>query len=172
MKRMTDLDVDSAVKNIANYYRSSRLYTSLLNTDDAYLPYIKEYTEDTRLIVQQGHSYKLKDEYLIALNLKQFEQEHNEAFHHYFDCIYKWMESSITREKTDVIFICAAGPSQQFFTSTTYKLLKEFVAEYTKKYAIFTDCPVEIDFAEFGRISGSSLVLCAGMEYYRWACRR
>ena len=168
MKRMTDADVEQAVKQAANYYRSSRLYTSLYNTNDAYEHYVNNLMEDTRLIVQQGHSYKLKEEYIIGVILEQFEKEHPEAHSHYFDCINDYLGPFIRREPNPVIFICAAAPSEQFFTQNTYKLVKEFVAEYCKKYTVITDCPVEIDFDNFADITGSRKVLIAGMEYFRW----
>lgn len=172
MKRMSDSDVEQAVKQAANYYRTSRLYTSLYNTDDAYSSYIDDLTDDTRLIVQQGHSYKLKNEFIIALNLKQFEAEHEKSYHHYFDCINNYMMPYIDRELDEVIFICAACPSHQFFTSDTYRLFNEFAVEYSSKYIILTDCPVEIDFGNFAGRTGSRKVLIAGMEYFRWGCRR
>lgn len=172
MKLMTTKDVDDAIKQIAEYYKDSRLYTHLFNTEDVYQKYIDEYTEDTKLIVEQGMSYKLKKEYLIALQLDVFEQEHPEAFHHYFDCIYSSMEPTLRREVAPVIFICAAGPSKPFFNGTTYKLVKEFVEEYNKDYTILTDCLTEVDFSNFARYTGSSLITCAGREYFRWPCRR
>lgn len=172
MKRIVDADVEQAVKQIANYYRNSRLYTSLFNTDDAYGPYIRELSEDTRLIVQQGHSYRLKDEFVIGIRLEQFEQEHPEAYHHYFDCIASYLKPVINREPEDVIFICALGPSEQFCTKDTYKLIKEFVDEYGKQYTIITDCPVDIDFQNFAEITGSRKILIAGMEYFRWVRRK
>ena len=45
MKRILPTDVNQAVERIANYYRHSRLYTNLLNTDDAYQAYIDNFTE-------------------------------------------------------------------------------------------------------------------------------
>lgn len=172
MKQMFIKDVDKAMKNIANYYRNSRLYTYLLNTEDAYQAYIDAYTEDTKLLVEQGHSYWLKNEFLIGVRLDVFAEEHPEAFHHYFDCIYSAMQASIDKEPNDVIFICAIGPSKDCFTADTYKLVKEFVDKYSEQYTVLTDCPVEIDFKNFPKYTGSSLIRLAGREYFRWPRRK
>lgn len=167
IKLMNQKDVEQAMKNIANYYRKSRLYLSMFNVDDAYERYISEFTHDTACIVEQGYSYKLNNNYIIALDLEQFENEHNQEFHHYFDCIYEWMEYSIKRETKPVLFICAAGPDGEFFTSVMYKLINEFVKTH-KDYVLLTDCPVEIDFGSFPGNTGFKPVTIAGREYFRW----
>lgn len=168
IKLMTQKDLEAAMENIANYYRKSRLYTAEFNTDDAYARYKEEYTHDTSCIIEQGYSYKLKNNYLIALDLEQFEREYNTEFHHYFDCIYEWIEPYIKREDRSVLFICAVGPDGEFFTANTYKLVKEFGRMY-KDYTILTDCPVEIDFASFPSNTKFKPVTIAGREYFRQA---
>ncbi len=171
MKRILPMDVSPAVERIANYYRHSRLYTNLLNTDDAYQAYIDNFTEDTKLIVEQGYSFYNKKEYLIAVDLEQFAIDHPEAYQHYFGCILNTIKPAFDREKNSVLFICAIGPSHDFFTRDTYTLVNDFVKEYGDDFTIFTDCPVEIDFKRFPEYTGSSLVVLAGGEYYRWSRR-
>lgn len=167
IKKMTAADVENAVKNCANYYRTCRLYTDLFNTNDAYERYVQEYMEDTRLIVEQGYSYKLGNDYLIALDLRQFEQEHPENFHHYFDCIYSFLEPFIEREGHEVLFVCAVGPSVDHFTGNTYKLINKWVSLWYD-LTVLTDCPVEIDISNFEKKTGSQKVVIAGREYFRW----
>lgn len=168
MKLMSERDVEKAVKNIADYYRHSRLYTYLANADDAYQFYIDQYTEDTRLIIQQGFSYYERNEYLVALRLDVFEEQHPDEFHHYFDPILHVIEPVIRREPSDVLFICAAGPSKGFFTRDTYRLVNEFIKKYNRQYTVLTDCAVEIDFEKFPDYTGSQLIRVAGREYFRW----
>ena len=167
VKQMNTFDTASALEQCANYYRHSRLYTDLFNTDDAYERYMQEYAEDTRMIIEQGFCYKLGDEYLLALDLEQFEKECPSCFHHYFDCIYNYVEPFIKREPGDVIFICAVGPSKDHFTPSTYKLINKFVSLWSDT-TIFTDCPVEIDINNFESKTGSQKVIIAGREYFRW----
>lgn len=49
--KLTDADVEKAVDRIANYYRQTRLYLSLCNSSDAYDYFVREHTEDIRLMV-------------------------------------------------------------------------------------------------------------------------
>lgn len=166
IKLMTQKDLNQAMHNIANYYRKSRLYLAEFNTDDAYDKYIEAYTHATSCIIEQGHCYKFKNNYLLALDLKQFESEHNEEFHHYFDCIYDWIEPYIEREKDPVLFICAVGPNGDFFTSDTYRLVNEF-ERMQAGIVLLTDCPVEIDFKSFPKYTRFKPVTIAGREYFR-----
>lgn len=172
MKPMTVSDTNSAVDNMANYYRTSRLYTSHFNMDDVYHRYIEEYTADTEKLIQRGFSYKLKDEYLVAVDIEQLAHDDPALFEHYFGPISKWLGPYVEREISDVLYICAVGPSTGFFNSTTYKLIKEFTDKFSKDYTILTDCPVEIDIESFARKSGSRKVIIAGAEYFRWGCRK
>lgn len=172
MKEMSVKQVDKAIGNISSYYRNSRLYTYLSNRADAKDWYIQEYTDDTRIIVEQGFSCFNKNEYLIALRLEVLQESHPDVFEHYFSCIWDVLKPVVDRESSDVLFICAVGPSLDHFTSDTYKLVNQFVEKYGGEYCIITDCPVEIDFKDFARCTGSSLIRIAGREYFRWPKRR
>lgn len=167
IRKMDNFDTATAVEHMANYYRHSRLYTDWFNMEDCYERYISEFAEDTRLIIEQGYSCKLGDEYMLALDLEKFEKEHPDNFHHYFDCIYSYMRPYIEREEKQVLFICAVGPSREHFTSNTYKLLNKWI-DMWKDTVILTDCPVEIDIPNFEKKTGSQKVNIAGREYFRW----
>lgn len=172
MKELSAKQVQAAVKNIANYYRSSRLYTNLSNCADAYDWYIEQYTYDTNVIVEQGFSYYNKNEYLIAVRLEVLREKHPDVFEHYFSCIWEHLSRVVERETSDVLFICAVGPSSDHFTSDTYKLINQFIEKYRSDYTIITDCPVQIDFPRFAEYTGSTLTPMSGCEYFRWARRK
>jgi hypothetical protein len=170
IKQMSESDVSKAMQSIAEYYSTSRLYTSMFNTENAASMYISAFTEDTRLIIEQGHSYKLKNDYLVMVDLAKFEKEHPAEYHHYFDCIIAFLKPVIDREVRNVLFMCAVGPADGHMSSNTYKLINEVAGRYSD-YTLFTDIPTEADIPYFHKYTDSKQVIIGGKEYFRWGAK-
>lgn len=169
LRNLTIKDVDAALDKIANYYRKSRLYLDVSNTTDAYEWYKNEYREDTAAIIEQGHSYEYKGQYLIALDLIQFYEEHPEEAKHYFG-IVPTIKDAIEREAKSgehALFICAFGPKDEFMDKNSYDLIELFVSMCN--CVVLTDCATGYDIQEFHKRTTAKRFMISGIEYWRWA---
>lgn len=164
--RLSVSDTEKALEQIANYYRHSALYTYLSNQTDSYKWYKDEYRHDTELIISQGYSYSYKGNYLIALDMHQFEEEHPDEFRHYFGCI-PGLISFIGKERNCALFVCAFGPKGEYIDSNGYALINEFVRCNNDK-VIITDCMTDADVKTFGKCTKGRLMIIDGQEYFRW----
>lgn len=155
LQKMTKDDVEKAMRAIANYYRDADLFLYASNTTDAYDYYVNEFTKDTEIIVEQGYSYKFKNNYVIAMDMKKLFEEYPEVCEHYFRCgtgIYE----TVKRERDDCLFICALGPDGGSMTRNSIKAIKMFLKLYEDDYAILTDCPTGYDSKMFEKWTGMS----------------
>ena len=166
LTKITTSELEPAMHQIANYYRKSRLYLDVSNTLDAYQYYIDTYTEDTKVIIEQGHSYKYKGGYLIACDLNRLKEEHPDVYEHYFG-IVPAIERYISRQALPAMFICAIGPKSDYISRDEYKLINTFAKQVTG-YILWTDCPVNNDIKDFPHRTKSYAVLIDGAEYFRW----
>lgn len=164
---LTEKDLDAAMHAIADYYRRSRLYLSVFDVQDAYDSIIRSYKEDVRAMLGQGHSYQLKGNYLVAVDMQRFKEEYPSNYENWFGVVPPLL-SYIERESGAVIFICAVGPKKGYFDVVTYRLIDEAVHTYGSN-VILTDCPTEADIADFTKCTTSRKILLGGKEYFRWA---
>lgn len=167
--KLTDADVEKAVDRIANYYRQTKLYLSLCNSSDAYDYFVREHTEDIRLMVSIGFCYKYKGNYLIATDLDDFFKDYPEQAEHFYGCI-PGMLAYVRRERKDVLFINSIGPSGSSMDLDTYKLVKDFVSLYSKDYVVLSDCTAGIDLETdtFERQTGCRKININSNTFYRW----
>ena len=169
LRNLINKDTDAAVEQIARYYRHSRLYLHESNSTDAYQFYIDSYTRDTELIIEQGHSYAYKGNYLIALDVIQFFKEHPKEAQHYFGIVPAILDAC-EREVDKSLFICAFGPKKEFLDKHSYACLEAFVKMY-KDYVVLTDCPTGYDIEVFHKRTTSDRILIGGREAWRWGIR-
>lgn len=167
--KLTDADVEKAVDRIANYYRQTRLYLSLCNSSDAYDYFVREHTEDIRLMVSIGFCYKYKGNYLTATDLDNFFDDYPEQAMHFYGCV-PGMLAYVKREIKDVLFINSIGPSGSSMDLNTYKLIRDFVNMYKKDYVIISDCTAGIDLETdtFEKQTGCRKININSNTFYRW----
>ena len=168
LKPVKEKEVDSVITQSANYYRHSRLYTEYFDVNDAYDKYIGEYSDSIRLLVSFGHSYGLKGNYLVGVEILKFKEDYPEEFKHYFGPVAHRIVPVCEKENHPVMFVCIAAPAGNQFDRTMYKLINEFVSEYSREYIVYTDCAIEIDFNRFTEYTNGKKVVIAGGEYFRW----
>lgn len=169
LRNLMNKDTDAAVERIARYYRNSRLYLYESNATDAYQFYIDRYTHDTELIIEQGHSYEYKGNYLISLDVVKFFNEHPIEAENYFG-IVPAIYDACEREKDNTLFICAFGPKKGYMDKASYDCLELFAKKYSD-YAILTDCPTGYDIEVFHKNTTSNRILIGGREAWRWGVR-
>ena len=173
IKRLTTKRFDIAVENAAKYYCASEYYQKLYNNDYSsilYNQYIEDVSPDLRVIMENGNSYLYKNEYLFCIDVTEFMEEHDDVMRHYLDYVYDVFMSLIKREKNDVLYIPAAGPSRDFFTQDMYKLINAVVNMYPE-YTIISDCPIRRDFEDFEKCTYGRPITTSGVLYFRWAKR-
>lgn len=164
-------DLDNAVRAIANYYRSTKLYLSLSNATDAYDYFIREYRDDIKQMITNdyGYCYKYKKNYLIATDMQKLSEESPELFHHFYG-VAPGLIARIKHERKPVMFINSIGPEGNTMDTNTYKLVNEFVSMYNDDYVVLSDCTAGID-AEtdsFEKATGCRRCDINGNVFYRW----
>lgn len=170
IQRMTNDDVEQAVDQIARYYRQTRLYLSLCPGNDAYEFFKKEYTEDIRVMVNRGHCYKYKGNYVIATDIDDFFKEFPSVANHFYGVI-PHIVKKIEVEKSNVIYINSIGPSTDTCNEDTYKLIREFVKiDFGEKCVFLSDATAGIDTetSTFATKTGCRKLTASGEVYYRW----
>lgn len=160
-------EAGAAIERIAQYYRQSRLYLHESNSTDAYDFFIRTYSNDLELIIQQGLSYTFKGNYLVACDVEKFYEEYPEEAEHFFGCVPQ-IKSSVERENVKALFICAFGPAKDIIGRDGYALIETFVKMYDD-YVILTDCPTGYDIDQFHKHTTSSRIRIAGREAWRWS---
>lgn len=168
--RLSAGDAENAIKRIANYYRQTKLYLSLCNSNDAYDFFIKEYSDDIKKMISMGHSYKYRNNYLIAADMNELKDNYPELYSHFFG-MAPGLISRLNIESKKVMFINSFGPDKEHMTATSYEMIREFVQMYTKKgYIVMSDCTagVDVESSAFTYETHATELNLNGNRFYRW----
>lgn len=173
ISKMSLSDLDNAVDRIANYYRQTRLYLSVCNSDDAYNYFVSEYKDDIGYMIEHQYCYKYKGNYLIATDMAELAEDNEELFKHFYG-IAPGVLNYLRREVKPVMFINSIGPSGQSMSLQTYSLVKQFVDKFNHDYVVLSDCTAGVDQVTdtFEKQTGCAKIDINSNVYYRWGGTR
>lgn len=170
LTKLTVHDYEVAIDRIANYYRQTKLYLSLCNSNDAYDYFIKEYGDDIKTMISLGHSYKYRNNYLVAADMRELKEKHLELYKHFFGVAPALLQR-LNTESSPVMFINSFGPDKENMTNTSYAMIRKFVKMYVKKgYVVLSDCTAGIDVESntFAYETHAVELNLYGNKFYRW----
>lgn len=172
VEKMTMSDLDDAMDRIADYYKHAKLFLEASNAVDAYDYIVSEFREDISAMIRFGYCYKYRGNYLIAVDLDDFEVEYPEEYQHCLGYVPQFSRY-IKRENKDIMYIAFFGTDKVSMNNDSYHLINQFVNKYIKDYVLLSDCTagIDIETTMFEKHTGCRRLNLNGNVFYRWVSK-